>query len=313
MKIGEIMNLLLINKNPVVSRMIHLSAPKVGLEIKECSNVYDLPKGHFDIVVIDDEMFDENFLKDIKNSIDFEKIGIITSSKEEQADGFDFVLIKPFLPTDLVELLRSLKSKIENAKTKKNETEENIEIENSQEDNIKNILLLNNNSDKEEIVAISEEEEDEPFISQDELQEGGVLDKQELTKVQELLEDEEENQQTEENFEIKEEKIELPENEKEKSKEIEAKEEPKESVKNEEEKKPLIFEKVEESKKLNSNKKKEKRKKGEYSSEDKLKALINTLDLYSIRELLDGMEVTIKINFNKKNKKKKKWKKKENF
>ena len=117
------MNILLINKNPVVLRMLKLSAPKAGFEVESCDNVYELPRGMFDTVFIDDEMYDENFLKEIKRSIVFRQIGLITSSKNEHIEGFDFTLTKPFLPTDLIELLRGVRAKIDFIKKEQVDTD----------------------------------------------------------------------------------------------------------------------------------------------------------------------------------------------
>ena len=285
------MNLLLINKNPVVSRMLKLSAPKAGFEVDECDNVYELPHGEYDVVFIDDEMYDENFLKEIKKNIKFSQIGVITSSKDEQIEGFDFTLTKPFLPTDLIELLRGIKSKIEFIK-KEHENKEIADIEKKEEPldilSLNETLELENKEieenlpipkeEKEEIVEFEESVEEEPFISENEIEESGVLDKSELEKVQELLEEEKETQ--------KEPKEEMEEN-------LE------EEIEKEVEEKPAILEKLEDYKNEQIEKKEE------ISKEEKIKALMGVLDLYTIRELLDGMEITIKINFNKKKKKKK--------
>ncbi len=297
------MNLLLINKNPVVSRMLKLSAPKAGFEVEECDNVYELPKGEFDVIFIDDEMYDENFLKEIKRNIEFKQIGLITSSKDEHIEGFDFTLTKPFLPTDLIELLRGVKGKIEFMKKEEIETdlEKKIaKIEEKQKEKVEeetplNILTLNEVPEledkkiednlpqvKEEIVEFEEEEEEEPFISESEIEERGILDRSELEKVQGLLEEEKLLAEEEKTIE-------------------EIQEDTQDNVEEEvEEKKPSILKKVEEYQK----EKKDKPQKPEFKDEEKIKALMGVLDLYSIRELLDGMEITIKINFNKKKKKK---------
>ena len=297
------MKLLLINKNPVVSRMLKLSAPKAGFEVEECDNVYNLPSGEVDVVFIDDEMYDENFLKEIRKNINFSQIGLITTSKDEQIEGFDFTLTKPFLPTDLIELLRGLKSKIAYIKEYVQEDKEEIVQKEEKEETPTDILSLNEIPEiedkkiegnlpepleveesvkREEIVEFEEEDEEEPFIPADELKESGVLDKSELEKVQELLEEEKPQ-----DILTKEEAIEESEIQK---------EEKKEEI--EEQKEPAILEKLQ-------NYKKEEPKPQSMSSEEKIRALMGALDLYTIRELLDGMEVTIKINFNKKKKKKK--------
>ncbi len=269
------MDLLLINKNPVVSRMLNLSAPKAGFEVSECDNVYELPKGSFDVVLIDDEMYDENFLKEIKSELDFKQLGIITSAKNADTESFDFVLIKPFLPTDLIELLRSIRAKIEFTQY------EDVSEE------------------TEEIVELEESDEEEPFVPEEEVEKSGVLNEEEIERVAELLEDTPESILT------------AP---KEEESQEETIEEETRSIQEEEEK-PSILEKMDIMEnvppKEPSEPKEEPETKSapvpdpqEYSSEEKIKALMGVLDLYTVRELLDGMEITIKINFNKKKKKK---------
>ncbi|GEM_PF-2324867 len=193
------MRLLLINKNPVVSRMMQMSVPKAGFEIEECESVYDLPSGKYEVVVIDDEMYDENFLHDINQNIKYYQIGIITSSKSDKFDNFDFVLSKPFLPTDLIEVLRKVRSEIESQK----ETLPLVEEEGGSE--LEQFLKANEERDElleekepvleesaplfeeERIVEIEEEvEEESPFVTEN-LEKSGVLKEDDVEEVSQLL------------------------------------------------------------------------------------------------------------------------------
>jgi len=108
------MKLLLINKNPVVSRMIKMGVQKAGdVELVESESVNELPLENVDVVMIDDELYDDNIKELLKSKITYKKIGVITSSEEEKVKSeFDFILPKPFLPTDLLELLRRLKEEV---------------------------------------------------------------------------------------------------------------------------------------------------------------------------------------------------------
>ena len=275
------MKLLLINKNPVVSRIINLSASKTDFEVEECANIYALPKGEFEVVIID-EMYDSSFLNEIKENVKYYQIGIITSLKNAAFEEFDFALTKPFLPTDLVELLRKAKAKVEFSKREEKAKVEEIAA-------ARPMLPAK----EEQIVEVEEEEEEEPFVSQEEIQEeGGVLDKEELVKVQELLEKEKEEKEKEENKE----KAEVKESE---TKDDSSKEEKAETKEIQEEiSTPKILKELNEFQQTEEEKPK-------LSGEEKIKFLMGMLDLYTIRDLLDGMEVTIRINFNKKKKKRK--------
>ncbi len=191
------MRLLLINKNPVVSRMMQMSVPKAGFEIEECDSVYDLPSGSYEVVVLDDEMYDENFLHDIRQNIKYYQLGIITSSKEADLANFDFVLTKPFLPTDLIEILRKVKSDIESQKElipmqeHKEEQEDLFESflegkEVEEEAPLHEEARAKLFETEEPIVKVEEEPQESPFIEEP-LERAGVLQEEEINKVSALL------------------------------------------------------------------------------------------------------------------------------
>ncbi len=192
------MKLLLINKNPVVSRMMLMSVPKAGFEIEECESVYDLPSGRYEVVVIDDEMYDENFLHDIKQNVKFAKLGLITASKSTDKEGFDFILTKPFLPTDLIEILREVKNELEQSGVlpepePKEEEGSAFEKFMASDEEIEQNYLKEfepkiEPSELEKIVEVEEKEEESPFV-QEELGKSGVLNEEEVEKVSQLLEE----------------------------------------------------------------------------------------------------------------------------
>ncbi|BCD62780.1 hypothetical protein NitYY0826_C1663 [Nitratiruptor sp. YY08-26] len=187
------MKLLLINKNPVVSRMMLMSVPKAGFEIEECDNVYDLPTGHYEVVVIDDEMYDENFMHDIKQNIQYQKIGLITGTKNAATDEFDFVLHKPFLPTDLMEILREVKASLVPQEEKEEAHEEPFKkFLAAEEEEIEKEFIKEFEPSAplttEPIVEIEESKEESPFVKE-ELDKSGILDEKEIEKVSQLLED----------------------------------------------------------------------------------------------------------------------------
>ena len=184
------MKLLLINKNPVVSRMMMMSVPKAGFEIEECEDVYHLPSGNYDVVVIDDEMYDENFLNVIKQNLKYYQLGLVTSSKNINASEFDFLLSKPFLPTDLIEILRKIKADIESQK----EQVPLFQEEEKEEPSPFEMFMEEESAptqSQESIVQIEEEPEESPFVTED-LGKSGVLDEGDLHEVSQLLEEKEE-------------------------------------------------------------------------------------------------------------------------
>ncbi len=186
------MKLLLINKNPVVSRMMMMSVPKAGFDIEECDDVYHLPSGSYDVVVIDDEMYDENFLNVIKQNLKYYQLGLVTNSKNINTSEFDFLLSKPFLPTDLIEILRKIKTDIESQKEKVPLFKEEEKEESSPFDVLveESTPPLPPTQPQESIVQIEEEPEESPFVTES-LEKSGVLDEGELSEVSKLLEEKE--------------------------------------------------------------------------------------------------------------------------
>lgn len=91
------MKILLLNENPVVSKLINLSAQKMSYEISELSAYED---GIYDVIIVDsDTQADLDFLKDKCKRL----IYLNPRNKECKLDVE--ILSKPFLPTDLLNLL----------------------------------------------------------------------------------------------------------------------------------------------------------------------------------------------------------------
>jgi len=185
------MKLLLVNKNPVVARMMLMSVPKAGFEIEEVDNVHNLPSGEYDVVVIDDEMYDDNFLHDINQNIKYYQLGLIASSKNTHSDQFDFILSKPFLPTDLIEILRDVKNKIEFKKKQEQLSQPRVAKDPNLQPSNKDTFasLVNSSQARESIVEVEEHQEESPFI-QEKFEKSGVLDEKDLQKVNSLLKEE---------------------------------------------------------------------------------------------------------------------------
>lgn len=94
------MKILLLNKNPVISKLVRLSAEKLEYEFEEQTQyVDDLPQ--YDVIVIDDSV--EANLQDLESKC--ERL-ICISSGETNTQSARKILHKPFLPTDLIALMR---------------------------------------------------------------------------------------------------------------------------------------------------------------------------------------------------------------
>ena len=101
------MKILLLNDNPVVNKLVTLSAQKTSDELTVAATVDEVESGSYDLIVIDDTLYTDNLLEELQAKISFSKSLYICSRDAESAEEFTSTLKKPFLPTDLVELFAS--------------------------------------------------------------------------------------------------------------------------------------------------------------------------------------------------------------
>ncbi|HEB7545010.1 hypothetical protein [Campylobacter coli] len=100
------MKILLLNENPVVSRLISLSAKKMSYDFEEV-NAYDENLGHYDAIIVDSDT--PAPLKILKEKCD--KL-IFLAPRNQSVDVDALILHKPFLPTDFLNLLNQENLKI---------------------------------------------------------------------------------------------------------------------------------------------------------------------------------------------------------
>lgn len=100
------MKILLLNENPVVSRLVSLSAKKMSYDFEEL-NAYSENLGNYDVIVVDSDT--PAPLKILKEKCD--KL-IFLAPRNQSADIDALILHKPFLPTDFLNLLNQENLKI---------------------------------------------------------------------------------------------------------------------------------------------------------------------------------------------------------
>ncbi len=151
------MKILLINDNPVVSRLFILCMQEEGIEFNE---TYDLKlfdnDNSYDIVFVDDASytFDVNILKKMFSM----SIKIFISFSEEDMMGFDKVIKKPFLPLRVMEIIGERRDSLK--LNKENDTKSNNRVLDTKEiEKIKLLLEM----DEEEISLEEEELNDEEY------------------------------------------------------------------------------------------------------------------------------------------------------
>lgn len=97
------MKLYLINKNPIISKLVALSVSKLGVEMEEAQEIDSSLSAQ--IVLIDDECFEKELFDAYKIANPETKFCLFYAKSTERLEGFDEYIQKPFLPTDLVKTL----------------------------------------------------------------------------------------------------------------------------------------------------------------------------------------------------------------
>ena len=98
------MNILLINDNPVVNKLVTLSAQKTSNNLEVVDSLKNLESSIYDLVIIDDTLYSNKLQIELKAKVKYSLSLYICARDAEEVSGFTKVLKKPFLPTDLVEL-----------------------------------------------------------------------------------------------------------------------------------------------------------------------------------------------------------------
>jgi uncharacterized membrane protein len=140
-------DVLLLNNNPVVDRLVGLCANQVGVEVvsKEILNVEDLIK--FDMIIVDDKILTRD-TKDILESTHMGyRVLLVSKNFDNNTVIFDEVVDKPFVPSRIIDIFNKVlndKKSIEKVSLNSNDTDTQI-LDKDEVEKIKSILDENEN------------------------------------------------------------------------------------------------------------------------------------------------------------------------
>lgn len=179
------MKILLLNDNPVVTKLVTLSAQKTDDEVEAAHSVEEVPSGEYDLLVIDDALYNEEDFDALNEKIHYKKSLFVCSRESDKSGDFSATIKKPFLPTDLVELFTNLKRNLDVVTHEESAQEDTIE-EISDEELLEGLELegLDDLEELEDDLVLDDDE----FTDEEELGES-VLDDEEAQKVKALLDE----------------------------------------------------------------------------------------------------------------------------
>jgi len=98
------LNILLINKSIVISRLITICIKDIKASLYEIDNISNIKKDNYDVIIVDEQMDSKelnNFIDTIKSK---SKI-ILYSDVNANLYNYDIKIKKPFLPQKLTDIL----------------------------------------------------------------------------------------------------------------------------------------------------------------------------------------------------------------
>lgn len=166
------MHILLVNTNPVVSRLISLNTrDDATIHVDEINGNEMIPGEWYDVVFVDEKCCDTEVMGAHLQKVRAGERILFSSQKENTVEGIDRVIMKPFLPSEITTVLQSilqnkemvtrdegdLLTPSESGEVNENsEKEENSILDSEEIEKIKQLLL-----DEELEVAENEESEAE--------------------------------------------------------------------------------------------------------------------------------------------------------
>lgn len=103
------MQILLLNTNPVVSRLISLCLKDKEAKLHEVSSFDEIESKHYDLALIDDAAY-QNVNHDALQSLSISKLVLLSSQATQTDEMIDEVIKKPFLPSKIIEMIESLEN-----------------------------------------------------------------------------------------------------------------------------------------------------------------------------------------------------------
>lgn len=107
------MNVLLVNNDAVVTKLVRLSTQKTGDRLDIVSSIEEIREENYDLLILDKELFSREFLERLNDKVIYAHSIFITTRESSDTDLFEKLLYKPFLPTELLLLLHQFATRVQ--------------------------------------------------------------------------------------------------------------------------------------------------------------------------------------------------------
>jgi len=104
------MNVLLINQNATVDKLVTLSTQKVGFTMQTALDGDSITGDGYNLVIVDHDILQSVDCDALRGANSDAKLMLLLPKNGEHPEGFDLYVEKPFLPTELVGMFKDLES-----------------------------------------------------------------------------------------------------------------------------------------------------------------------------------------------------------
>lgn len=106
------MNILLVNNDAVVAKLVKLSTQKTGDRLDIATSIDEIRDESYDLLILDGDLFDREFLEKLNDRVIYAHSIFITTRESGETALFEKLLYKPFLPTELLVMLHQFASNV---------------------------------------------------------------------------------------------------------------------------------------------------------------------------------------------------------
>lgn len=177
------MKILLVSKTAIINQIFNLVCSKLNLELIVTDNTKI--DENYDFIIIDETFVDDGFNFVKKNAT---RLGAIVSEELPFDKSRDFIIKRPFLPTQLEKVLKdeidSIAFEKEQEILKLKQQQNPINDSDTDDEVFAYVESL-----ADDVVIGIEDESDESIVTLASLNDGGVLDSSELSKINTILDE----------------------------------------------------------------------------------------------------------------------------
>jgi len=107
------MNILLVNNDAVVAKLVKLSTQKTGDRLDIARSIDEIRDESYDLLILDGGLFSREFLESLNDKVIYAHSIFITTRESGEENLFEKLLYKPFLPTELLVILHQFASNVQ--------------------------------------------------------------------------------------------------------------------------------------------------------------------------------------------------------